>query len=298
MTRVWAIFKREFASYFNSLMAYFFIVVFLASVNMVYVWFSLFKQRTAVMAHYFEFVIIAFWIFIPAITMRMWSEERKSGTLELMMTMPIRDAEAVIAKFLAAFAFLGLTLLLSFISIPTLLAYLGEPDWGPIIGGYLGLLLLGGTFIAVGLAMSSMTENQFIAFLLTLTVTLILLGVDTLSDTSFAVILLVYFIVNPIVYVLTMLGFLGGTVNRFRVLVITNVISTALVGAGVILQIIYKKITPPSWLTTVENFCDAGFHFDSMARGVIDSRDVIYYLSVIAIFLLLNYRAVTARRWQ
>ena len=106
MSRSWAIFKKEFASYFNSLMAYFFLVVFLGAVNMLFVWFSFFKDRTSSMQSYFEFVIPSLWLFIPAITMRMWAEEKKLGTLELIMTMPVKDAEAVLGKFFASFAFL------------------------------------------------------------------------------------------------------------------------------------------------------------------------------------------------
>jgi len=298
MTRVLAIFKREFASYFNSLIAYFFMVIFLAAVNMVYVWYGLLRSRSAVMDDYFNFIIIAFWIFIPAITMRMWSEEKKSGTLELMMTMPIRDVEAVLGKFLASLAFLGLTLILSFVTIPPVLAYLGDPDWGPIIGGYLGLLLLGASFIAVGLAVSAATENQFIAFLVTLMVCLGLLGVAELSDTAWAVILLIYFIINPMVYVITRLGLVGKGGSQFRTLLITNVICTVLVGFGIALHMAYKIFQPPTWLTSLETYLDAGHHFDSMGRGVLDSRDIIYYLSIIGLFLFLNYRAVASRRYE
>jgi ABC-2 type transport system permease protein len=298
MTRIGAIFKREFASYFNSLMAYFFMVIFLSAVNMVYVWFALLRARTTVISHYFDSIIIAFWIFIPAITMRMWSEEKKSGTLELMMTMPIRDIEAVLGKFLASFAFLALTLLLSLISIPPLLYYLGAPDSGPIIGGYVGLLLLGSSFIAVGLAVSAMTENQFIAFLLTLMICLGLLGVQELADTAWALVLVVYFVINPVVYVITRIGVGGQSGNRFKVLLITNIVCTVLVGAAIGVHLAYDVLSPPTWLTQVESYFDAGHHFDSIGRGVIDTRDLVYYFSVIGFFLFLNYRAVASRRWE
>jgi ABC-2 type transport system permease protein len=240
MFRVWAIFKKEFMSYFNSLMAYFFLVVFLAAVNMLFIWFSFFQSRTAVMTDYFEFVIIALWLFIPAITMRMWAEEKNLGTLELLMTMPVRDGEAVTGKFLASFAFLALTLALSFLTVPMALAYVGDLDWGPVIGGYLGLVFLGSSFIAVGLAVSSMTRNQFIAFLLTSIICLAFLGVSEL----------------------------------------------------------FQLVPLPGWILNLVAYLDAGSHFDSIGRGVIDSRDIVYYLSVICIFLFLNYRAVASRRWK
>ena len=298
MTRVIAVFKREFMSYFNSLMAYFFMVIFLAAINMVYVWYSLLRTRTAVMNSYFDFAMVALWIFIPAITMRSWSEEKKSGTLELMMTMPIRDLEAVLGKFFAALAFLGLTLGLSFLSIPPLLAYLGEPDWGPIIGGYAGLLMLGGSFIAVGLAISSVTEDQFIAFLVSILINLGLLGVAELSDTSFAVLLLIFFIINPIIYVLTRVLLTGQSSSQFWTLLIANFVCALIVGIGEAIHVIKHFITPPAWLTQAEGYLDAGHHFDSMSRGVIDTRDVIYFVSVMAVFLYLNYRSVSSRRWQ
>ncbi len=240
MSRVWAIFKKEFMGYFNSLTGYFFLVVFLAATNLLYIWYAFFNNMTASMNEYFEFVIPAFWLFIPAITMRMWAEEKKLGTLELIMTMPVRDGEAVAGKFLASLGFLALTLALSFLSIPLMIESFGEPDWGPIIGGYLGLLLLGASFIAVGLSISSMTENQFIAFIIGSVICLMLLGIGEL---------------------LQLVGF-------------------------------------PGWVLNLVAWIDAGTHFDSIGRGVIDSRDIVYYLSVIFLFLFLNYRSVTSRRWK
>jgi len=240
MSKVFSIFKREFTSYFNSLMAYFFLVVFLAATNLVFIWFAFFNNRTATMNDYFEFVIFAMWLFVPAITMRMWAEEKKLGTLELIMTMPVRDSEAVLGKFLASFAFLVLTFALSFLTIPMMLEWLGEPDWGPIIGGYAGLLFLGASFTAAGLAISSMTENQFIAFLVSSVICVLLLGIADL----------------------------------------------------------FQLVSLPGVLNDLVLWLDAGAHFDSIGRGVVDSRDVIYYLSVIGFFLFLNYRAVTSRRWK
>ena len=240
MDRVWAIFKKEFTGYFNSLMAYFFLVVFLTAVNFLFMVIMFMRSRTPTMNEYFELAIIGFWLFIPAITMRMWAEEKKLGTLELLMTMPVRDGEAVAGKFMASLGFLALTLLLSLLTIPTALAYVGSPDWGPIIGGYAGLFLLGASFIAIGLAISSMTENQFIAFLITSIICLALLGIAEM----------------------------------------------------------FQLVPLPGVVLGLVKYLDAGSHFDSIQRGVIDSRDVIYYLSVIGFFMFLNYRAVTSRRWK
>ncbi len=240
MIRVWAIFKREFMGYFNSLVAYFFLVLFFLAVNMIFIRLSFFQTRVANMKDYFEFFKMAMWLFLPAITMKMWAEEKKMGTLELLMTMPVKDGEAVLGKFMASLGFLALALVLSFLTIPVAIEMAGDPDWGPIIGGYLGLLLLGATLISIGLAISSMTENQFIAFILTSIITLVLMACYELS-----------------------------------------------------------QLTPlPSWLSTFIMFIDAGEHYTNFSRGIIDSRDLIYYLSIIGLALFLNYRAVTSRRWK
>jgi len=238
MSRIWAIFKKEFKGYFNSLMAYFFIVVFLGVVNFIFVWFILFPGRQASLREYFEFFIYGLWIFVPAITMRTWAEERKLKTDELLLTLPVRDREAVLGKYFAALAFLCLVLVLSFMA-PLAVALLGSPDWGPILAGYFGLFLLGAAFAAIGTAISSMTENQFIAFLLTVVICVALLAVEELG----------------------------------------------------------AMISLPSFLIYLISFLDIGHHFDSIGRGVIDSRDVIYYLSVIVFFLFLNVRSVERRKW-
>jgi ABC-2 type transport system permease protein len=239
MARIAAIFTREFRGYFNSLMAYFFIVVFLGVVNFIFIWFILLPSGQARMQEYFEFFIYGLWIFVPAITMRAWAEEKKLGTLELLLTLPVKDHEAVLGKYLAALCFLSFVLLLS-LTVPLCVALLGDPDPGPIIGGYVGLFLLGGAFIAVGTAISSMTENQFIAFLLTVLVCVALLSIEEL----------------------------------------------------------FTMLPLPGFIAFLVQFLDVGRHFDSIGRGVIDSRDVIFYLCLIAFFLFLNIRSVESRKWS
>ncbi len=239
MARISAIFTREFKGYFNSLMAYFFIVVFLSVVNFIFIWFILLPSGQARMQEYFEFFIYGLWIFVPAITMRVWAEEKKLGTLELLFTMPVKDYEAVLGKYLAALCFLAFVLLLS-LTVPLSVALLGDPDPGPIIGGYVGLFLLGAAFIAIGTAISSMTENQFIAFLLTVLVCVALLSIEEL----------------------------------------------------------FTMLPLPGVIAFLVQFLDAGRHFDSIGRGVIDSRDVIFYLCLIAFFLFLNIRSVESRKWS
>ena len=238
MSRISAIFKKEFKGYFNSLMAYFFIVVFLGVVNFLFIWFILFPSKQASLREYFEFFIYGLWIFVPAITMRSWAEERKLKTDELLLTLPVRDYEAVLGKYFASLAFLGLVLVLSAMA-PITVALVGSPDWSPIFAGYLGLFLLGASFAAIGTAISSMTENQFIAFLVTVVICVGLLAIEEL---------------------------------------------------GAMLPL-------PDFLVYLITFLDVGHHFNSIGRGVIDSRDVIYYLSVIVFFLFLNVRAVERRKW-
>ena len=171
--------------------------------------------------------------------MRSWAEEKKMGTFELLMTLPIKDSHAVLGKFFANFVFVGLTILLTFPLVITV-SYLGNPDPGPIIGGYLGALLMAGAYVAIGSLMSSLSENQIIAFILGLTSVLIL-----------------YLIGTPIV--LTRLPILLAGI--FRIL-------------------------------------SLGSHFESIGRGVIDSRDLIYYLSVIGFFLFVNIRVIESRMWR
>jgi len=298
MIRVLAIFRREFASYFNSLMAYFFMVIFLVSVNMLFMWLSVFRSRNAQMTDYFEIAVVAIWIFIPAVTMGMWSEEKRSGALELMMTMPIRDAEAVLGKFLAALAFLTVTLLLSMATIPVVLEYLGDPDWGPILGGYLGLFMLGAGFIAISLAMSSLTENQFIAFQLSTLIGLAFLAIaDLLNFTKNSTIItaaLIFVVACPIVYVGARVALQQVPNSRLLSAVIAVVVSGSLLAVGVVLE----WIVAPEWQMLLINYIDAGGHFANMARGVIDSRDVIYFLSLTVFFLLVNHMSVSSRRWK
>ena len=166
LNRIHPIFKREFVSYFNSPIAYIFVAIFLIVTN----W--LFFQRFFLvgqinMRDWFALLPWVFLLLAPALTMRSWAEEKKSGTIEFLLTLPIRDIEVVLAKFFSSLAFLALTLLLS-LSVPITLAFLGDLDGGVIFAGYVGALLLGAMYISIGLFISSLTSNQIVAFLLSL----------------------------------------------------------------------------------------------------------------------------------
>ncbi len=238
MNNVYAVFKKEFRSYFNSPIAYIFITAFLVFSGWLF-FRGFFLIGQATMRPFFSILPWEFLFFVPAVTMRLWAEEKKMGTMELLMTLPLKDGEIVIGKFLAAFLFLAITVLLTF-TFPLTLYYLGKPDIGPILGGYIGALLMGAAYLSIGLFISGLTENQIVAFILSV----------------FACFGL-FIIGEPIVL-------------------------TAL----------------PGWLAGFFSFLGLGAHFQSIGRGVIDSRDIIYYLSVIIFFLFLNTRFVESRKWR
>ncbi len=230
--------SKEFRSYFQSPIAYIFITIFLVLTHWIF-FTSFFIIGQATMREFFGLVPLVFLLFVPAVTMRLWAEEKKLGTLELLLTFPVRDWEVVLGKFLASFFFLAVSLLCTLPLAVTVIA-LGNPDNGAIIGGYLGSLLLGGAYLAIGLWISSLTQNQIVAFILTLVVCFIF-----------------YIIGTP---------FVLGMVPRFLVPFFANL--------------------------------SLAYHFDSIGRGVIDSRDLLYYLSMITFFLFLNIRSIESRTWS
>ncbi|HTR99591.1 MAG TPA: ABC transporter permease [Bacteroidota bacterium] len=235
LSNVGPIYRRELRSYFNSPVAYVVIVVFLAIVG----WYfssNLFLINTASMRVVFELVPLVFLFFVPAVTMRLLAEEKKSGTLELLTTKPVRDSEIVLGKFLAAWSLLAATLAPTLIYLVTLM-FLGSPDLGPVIAGYIGLLLTGGVYIAIGIFASSLTENQIVAFLVGL---LIVLG---------------FFLADKV--------------------------------------LIYM----PAFIVPTMEFLGIDYHFSSIARGVIDSRDIIYFGSVLGFALMLATASLERRKW-
>jgi len=238
MRNLTTIARKEFRSYFDSPVAYIYITCFLVLSSWLFLK-GFFLVGQASMRGYFGILPWLFLFFVPAVTMRLWAEEKKLGTLELLMTLPVKDHEVVLGKFLASFSFLMVTLALSF-AVPVMTALLGDPDGGPIWGGYIGAALLGAAFLAIGLFVSSLTENQIIAF---------------------------------IIGILLIFGFF-------------------IAGEEFVVYNAPRAIVP------VLKFLGLGAHYDSVGRGVIDSRDVLYYLSVIGFFLYLNVRSVESRKWK
>lgn len=237
MKVITAIARKEFKSYFVSPVAYVLITIFLILSNWLF-FNTYFLDQEASMRVFIARIPWIFLFFVPAVTMRVWAEEKKLGTMEMLMTLPVKDCEVVIGKFLSSFLFLLVCILLT-LSIPMTLAYTGSPDWGPVIGGYLGIILIGTTYLALGLFISSLTENQIVAFILALLV-------------SFA------FLV---------------------------------IGEPFVLYAI------PDWLVPLFEYLGFGSHFMSITRGVIDSRDLIYYFSLIFFFLFLNVKSLESRKW-
>lgn len=235
LSNVLPIYRRELRSYFNSPIAYVVIVVFLAIIGYFFTS-NLFLMNVASMRIVFELVPLVFLFFVPAITMRLLAEEKKSGTLELLTTKPVRDVEIVLGKFLAAWTLLGAALLPTLIYLITMMA-LGKIDLGPIISGYIGLMLMGGVFIAIGIFASSLTENQIIAFIL-----------------SFLFVMALWMMDKVLLYV-------------------------------------------PSGLVSTLEFVGIDYHFSNIARGVIDSRNIIYFASMLGFSLLLATVSLERRKW-
>lgn len=174
MTGISAIFKRELASYFTTPVAYVFIVIFLVVANAFTFYLGNFYERgQADLASFFAFHPWLFLFLVPALSMRLWAEERRSGSIELLMTLPIEPWKAVLGKYLAAWAFTSIAIALTF-PIWITVNYLGDPDNGAILAAYVGSVLMAGGFLAVGSFISAMTKNQVIAFIVAVVACLML----------------------------------------------------------------------------------------------------------------------------
>ena len=184
MNRVMPMMKRELQSYFATPVAYVFIVIFLFLCALFT--FQIGRLIQTNQASLDPFFVWHPWLYLllaPAISMRLWAEERKSGTIELLLTLPVSLTESVVAKFLAAWIFVGIALALTFPIVVTV-AYLGDPDFGVVLSGYFGSFIMAGAFLAIGSCMSALTKDQAVSFVLTLVVSLIfvLSGFDVVLD--------------------------------------------------------------------------------------------------------------------
>ena len=229
-----AIFKRELKSYFESPVAYVFIVIFLlATTGCTFFISRFFENRAATLEPFFVWHPWLYLFLVPAVGMRLWSEERKSGTIELLFTLPVTMWQALAGKFFAAWFFLGIALFLTFPMILTV-GYLGSPDYGIIFSSYLGSFLLAGGFLAVTCLFSAMSKNQVISFVLSVVAcfAMLMLGVGVFTD----------------------------FLNRFF----------------------------PVWLSESISAFSFFTHFQGFQRGLIDSRDLVFFVSIIAFMLAAN----------
>ena len=236
MTAALTVAKREIRTYFNSPIAYIVITVFMLLSG--YLFFSsLFIERQAELRSYFNLMPLLLSFLVPAMAMRLIAEEKASGSLEMLITMPVRDWQVIVGKFLAGMALLaamvGLTL---FYAVTVMLV--GPLDKGPAIGGYLGILLVGGAYMAIGVMASTLTRNQIVAFII-----------------GFAISFSLY---------------------------------------------LFYRLVPfmPESLRPMLAYLSVESHFDGMSRGIIDSRDVIYYLSVMVVSLVIATVSLESRKWK
>jgi ABC-2 type transport system permease protein len=228
------VFRRELAGYFATPLAYVFIVIFLVLAGVLTFFVGDFFERgQADLQSFFTFHPWLYLMLIPAVSMRLWAEERNSGTIELFLSLPIRLGEAVLGKFLAAWVFVGIALVLTFPFWLTV-RFLGDPDNGVILASYIGSWLMAGAILAIGAAISAVTKNQVIAFVVTAAFVFVLIAAGT-----------------P-----TVLGLLQGWAPE--------ALTRAVAGASLF------------------------GHFTAITRGVLDLRDLVYFLSMTVAFLGAN----------
>jgi ABC-2 type transport system permease protein len=238
-TNIKAIMKRELGGYFTSPIAYVFLVIFLLLTGFfTFTVGNFFERGEASLVSFFTWHPWLYLFLVPAVGMRLWSEERRLGTLELLLTMPITTWQAIVGKFLASWLFLGLALALTFPVVITV-NWLGDPDNGVIFAGYLGSFLLAGAYLAVSCMTSAMTRNQVISFIISVLICLflILAGYTPVTD-------LLTRVANPVVVqviaafsVMTHFeGFQRGVVDLRDVIYFASVIGFALFTTGVIIR--------------------------------------------------------------
>jgi len=239
MKQIAPLFKREFVGYFRTPVAYVFLVAFLLiSVALAFSRFGgFFRMGSASLDAYFGFYPWLFLFIVPAAGMRLWSEEKRSGTLELLFTLPVTTLEAVIGKFLAGWAFLALGILLSFPMAITI-GYLGSPDWGVVATSYLGAILMAGGYLGVCSLTSAFTKNQVISFVVGLLACAVLVFLGVSGFTSFL-----------------------------------------------------EGVFPVGVADAISNFSFMT-HFNPMVRGIVDPKDVVFFLSLMVFTLFLNVVAL------
>lgn len=253
--KIWPIFKKELRLYFTSPVAWVVLTIFALIAGYffysIFAFFTMASMQSAmnpmmgrdlnvtdsVIRPLFSNISVILLLLMPLLTMRLFAEERRSGSIELLLTYPVRDGAVLAGKYLAALALYGIMLALTLV-YPGLVVYFARVEWGPLLTGYLGLLLLGASFLAVGIFTSSLTENQIVA-----------------AVTTFGILLIFWVIGWTAEYA-------GGTWG--------------------------KVLTDLSILD----------HFDSFAKGVLDTKDILYYLGFTSLALFFTLRSLESRRWR
>jgi ABC-2 type transport system permease protein len=233
-----AIARRELSTFFNSPIAYIVLSGFLLVAGWLYFG-TVFLAQQASLRAFFSIAPLLFVFFIPAMTMRLIAEEKKSGTLELLLTLPVDDYQVVTGKFLAALATVAVGLLCTVpyaLTVSSLAAQPGTFDWGPVLGGYAGLLLMASSFLAIGLWASALSRNQIVGFIVGLLLCFALYFVDKVA------------------------------------------------------------VLFPAGLAELLQFLSVDYHFENVARGVLDTRDVLFYLSLTTAGLVLTTRSLASAR--
>ncbi len=240
MSGTLSIAKREINGYFNSPLAYIFIVAFLVTCASLFFFMErFFAAAQASLRGYFALMPMVFSILVPALTMRMWAEERRQGTYELLLTMPFRDGELVLGKYIAAMAVVGVALAAS-LSVPLLVSLFGRFDLGTIVTEYLGAIMMASAAVAIGQAISGASKNQMTAFLATV---IVLLAMSLLSQAN-------------------------------------------------------AWLELPTWLAAAINWISLSYHFQSFSKGVIDTRDALYFALLTIACLYLTTRFLTTGKWR
>jgi ABC-2 type transport system permease protein len=242
VNQIWPIFKREFAAYFATPLAYVFIVIFLFAMGTFTFYIGHFYDNgVADLSVFFAYHPWLYLFLVPALSMRLWAEERSSGTMELLLTLPIPLWATVLGKYLAAWAFTGVALALTF-PIWLTVNYLGSPDNGVILASYIGSFLMAGGYLAIGSAISATTNNQVIAFVVSVVVCFLF------------------------------------TVS----------------GAPLVLDF-FRAWAPFALVNAIASFSFLT-HFAAITAGVIDLRDIVFFFSLIALFLAANIVAVDLKK--
>ncbi|MDJ0607376.1 MAG: ABC transporter permease subunit [Kiloniellales bacterium] len=242
MRNLFLICRRELVAYFSSPLAYIFIVVFLAMSGGFTFFLGAFLDRgQANLSPFFQFHPWLYLVLVPALGMRLWAEERKTGTIEFLMTLPVSTGQAVVGKFLAAWIFAGIALALTF-PLWITVNYLGQPDNGVILGAYLGSWLMAGGFLAISACMSALTSNQVIAFVLAVTVCFLFMmsGLD-------------------------------------------------------LVQALFRGWAPETLIDAVARLSFLS-NFLAISQGVIDLRNIVFFLSLIGVGLFINTALVEIKK--